>query len=130
MTLLTSLTLCSTITAKAAEIPEEVKFNGTVYTMTEQAARDILEGWKSDKAAKEEYKRALEEFNGRWGVFRGNMEAQINEIKAAHQKEREEYNKQLRSAKRPGLGMFVRAGYGTAGEAEAVIGIGLVWKMF
>lgn len=100
------------------------------YYLSEQAGRDILEGWSVDRAAKESYKGALDDMHNEWQQFKASMEMQIGEIRAAHMKESAEWQRELRSSRSPGFGVFIGAGYGSAGETQAVIGIGLVWKLF
>lgn len=59
------------------------------------------------------------------------MAAQIAEIREAHAKERQEYQRELRRTRAPGLGVFAGAGYAPAdSEVRFVVGVGLVWKIF
>lgn len=58
------------------------------------------------------------------------MAAQIAEIKESHEAERREWQRALRRAKSPGLGVFAGAGYTTGGSVQGVVGVGLVWKVF
>lgn len=124
--------LLSALTLFLANIGEsaEVEYTGTGYFITEQAARDILEGWTSDRAAKEAYRIALEELYTQWQVFRGDMTAQIAEIKESHAQERQEWQKELRRLRTPGFGVFGGVGYSTDGSVQGVIGVGLVWKIW
>lgn len=98
--------------------------------MTEQAGRDILEGWRSDRSAKDTYKAALDELYGEWQTFKGDMTAQIAEIRDSHAKERQEWQRELRRARAPGFGVFGGVGYMTGGDLQGVVGVGLVWKVF
>lgn len=131
--LLLSLWLFLSSIAESAEI-EYIRAGWTSpasgYYMTDQAGRDILAGWSSDRAAKETYKAALDDLYAEWQTFKGDMSAQIAEIKEAHTKERQEWQKALRQARSPGLGVFAGAGYTTGGEVQGVVGVGLVWKVF
>lgn len=98
--------------------------------MTEQTGRDILEGWRSDRAAKETYKTALEELHGEWRIFRGSIEEQIAVVKESLVAERTANKAALRRARSPGFGVFAGAGYAPAGgEVRFVVGVGLVWRV-
>lgn len=44
--------------------------------------------------------------------------------------ERDAWKKAIQRAKAPGLGVFAGAGYGSSGEMQAVVGVGLVWKIW
>lgn len=98
--------------------------------MPVETGRDILEGWSTDRAAKETYKTALEEMRSEWQGFRADMQTQISDIRETLQAEREAHKKELRKAKRPGLGFFGGIGYTTNGDVEGVAGIGLVYKVW
>lgn len=128
MLLLLSLLLYLTSTGESATA--EVEYTGTSFILSEQAGRDILAGWRSDRAAKETYKAALDDLYGEWQAFKGIMTGQIAEIKEAHAKERQEWEKALRKSRAPGFGVFGGIGYTTSGEVQGVVGVGLVWKVF
>lgn len=98
--------------------------------MTEQAARDILAGWSSDRAAKETYKAALDDLYGQWQMFKNEMQAQISDVKETLIAERKSSKAALSKARRPGLGVFAGAGYTTNGSVQGVVGVGLVWRVF
>lgn len=98
--------------------------------MSEQAGRDILEGWLSDRAAKEQYKTALDCIYGEWQQTKLSLEAQISEVRKSHEQEQQEWKKSLRSSKAPGFGVFAGPAYTGGQDLQMVIGIGLVWKFF
>jgi hypothetical protein len=56
---------------------------------------------------------------------RENLAALKNQL----ENERAEWRKALRGAKKPGFGIFAGAGY-TGSGYEAVIGVGVVWRLF
>lgn len=116
--------------ANIAESATAIEYTGYGYYLSEQAGRDILAGWSSDRTEKEVYKAALDDMHYEWQLFKASMESQIADIREAHQEEREEWQKALRKSRSPGLGIFLGAGYGSRGETEVVIGVGLVWKVF
>jgi hypothetical protein len=88
----------------------------TAMVQTYRLERDVWENAYnelSDKAAS----HASEQ--------RGNIAALESQL----ERERTEWRKALRAAKNPGFGIFAGAGY-TGSGYEAVVGIGVVWKLF
>lgn len=132
--LLLSLILYLTSTGVNAEeisyVPSGYVTPTAGYFFTEQAGRDVLEGWTSDKAAKEAYKAALDEVYSEWKAFKVSMEEQVLAIKDGIAAERAAFKAELRKAKRPGFGIFGGLGYTTDGDVQGVVGVGLVWKLY
>lgn len=132
--LLLSLILYLTSTGvNAAEIeyvPAGYTTPTSGYFLTEQAGRDVLEGWSSDRAAKEAYKAALDDMYSEWQVFKDDMTAQITAVKDSLTAEREANRIALKKARAPGLGVFGGIGFTSNGDIKAVVGIGLVYKVF
>lgn len=122
------LVLCWPNTAESAQ--KEIEYIGTGYFLSEQAGRDILEGWLSDRAAKEQYKTALDSMYNEWQRTKLSLERQITEISTSHAQEQQEWKKSLRRSKAPGFGVFVGPGYTGGQDVQMVIGFGLVWKFF
>lgn len=50
----------------AESATREIEYTGNGYYLSEQAGRDILEGWLSDRAAKKQYKTALDSMYDEW----------------------------------------------------------------
>lgn len=100
------------------------------YFISEQAGRDILEGWTSDRLAKETYKAALDNSYLEWQEFKTSMEQQIQAIRNDIADERAAFKAELRKAKRPGIGVFAGPVYTTDGDFRVAIGIGFVYKVF
>lgn len=133
MVLLASLIILLMSTAASAEI-KFVPFGYTTpyagYFMSEREGRDILEGWKSDRMAKERYKQGLEDITAEYKKYSASMAAQIAEIKENHDAEQRAWKKALRKSHAPGFGVFGGVGYTGSGKIEPVVGFGLVWKTF
>lgn len=100
------------------------------YFLTEQAGRDILEGWSTDRAAKEAYKAALDDMYAEWQGFKASMEQQIADVRDSLTAEREAHAAALRKAKRPGLGVALTLGYTTDQKLRLSLGFGYVWRIY
>lgn len=131
ITLLLALWLCLLSIGANAEIrhiPHGWVSPAAGYYMTEDAGRDILEGWASDRAARDTYKAALDDMSQEWQGFNASLVAQVEAVKVSLANERATNKATLRRARAPGFGVF--AGCSFNGGAEFVVGAGLVWKIF
>ena len=100
------------------------------YWMTEQAGRDILTGWKIDREQKDIYMNALETSEQRLTQLKEVVSEEFANIKMAHDKDRAQWQKELRRARLPGIGVFAGLGYTTSEKIEGVAGVGIVWKIW
>lgn len=125
---LMGLTLCCSNIAESAQ--KEIEYAGTGYLLSELAGRDILEGWLSDRAAKEQYKTALNSMYEEWQQTKLSLEIQISEIHKSHEQEQREWEKKLRGPGMPGFGVFAGPAYTGGQDVQMVVGFGLVWKLF
>lgn len=67
----------------------------------------------------EEFKSYIDKTNERLTGIETSIEA-----------ERRAWKNEIRKAKLPGLGVFAGAGYGSRGDIQPVIGVGLVWRLW
>lgn len=82
--------------------------------------RERAEYWEAAHGAlSEEFKAYIDKTNERLTTIETNIEA---ESKA--------WKNEIRKANLPGLGVFAGAGYGSAGQVQAVVGVGLVWRLW
>ena len=82
--------------------------------------REKSEYWeKAHGALSEEFRAYIDKTNERLTGIDSSIEA-----------ERRAWKDEIRKAKLPGLGVFAGAGYGSAGQVQAVIGVGLVWRLW
>lgn len=104
----------------------------TGYYVTERAARDILAGWRSDRAEKEIYKRSFNELHLESRITTEILEEQIADIKESLKNERFANEAALRKANAPGFGLFAGVGYApfNSGEVRFVVGFGWTWRVF
>lgn len=81
--------------------------------------REQSEYWEREHGAlSEEFKAYIDKTNERLTTIETSIEA-----------ERTAWKNETRKAKLPGLGVFAGAGYGSAGQVQAVVGVGIVWKI-
>lgn len=82
--------------------------------------REQSEYWeKAHNALSEEFKLYIDKTNERLTGIETSIEA-----------ERRAWKNEIRKAKLPGVGVFAGAGYGSAGQVQAVVGVGLVWRLW
>lgn len=100
------------------------------YYMTDEFARDVVAGWRTDKADKETYKRASECYHAQWQAALSDLNSTIATFEQAQETERAAYRKAIQRARGIGFGPFAGIGYASNGDIEACVGLGLVWKIF
>ena len=82
--------------------------------------REQSEYWEKEHGAlSEEFKAYIDKTNERLTTIETNLEA-----------ERKAWKNEIRKANLPGVGVFAGAGYGSSGDLQAVVGVGLVWKIW
>ena len=82
--------------------------------------RERAEYWEAAHGAlSEEFKAYIEKTN-EW----------LTTIETSIEAERKAWKNEIRKAKLPGLGVFAGAGYSASGNVDAVVGIGLVWRLW
>ena len=82
--------------------------------------REQSEYWeKAHGALSEEFRAYIDKTNERLTTIETSIEA-----------ERKAWKNEIRKARLPGLGVFAGAGYSASGNVDAVVGIGLVWRLW
>ena len=82
--------------------------------------REKSEYWEREHGAlSEEFRAYIDKTNERLTGIESSIEA-----------ERKSWKNEIRKAKLPGLGVFAGAGYSASGNVDAVVGIGLVWRLW
>ena len=95
------------------------------YWVSEQAGRDILAGWRTDRSEKAVWMKAYEDLTSEYQAYRDEMSSLSLILKEQVETERNAWEKSLKRARGPGFGFF--AGYGSGG---ITFGGGIVWKVF
>jgi hypothetical protein len=82
--------------------------------------RERAEYWETAHGAlSEEFRAYIDKTDERLTGIESSIEA-----------ERNAWENEIRKTKLPGLGVFAGAGYGAAGQVQAVVGVGLVWRLW
>ena len=82
--------------------------------------RERAEYWEAAHGAlSAEFKAYIDKTNERLTTIETSIEA-----------ERKAWKNEIRKARLPGLGVFAGAGYSASGNVDAVVGIGLVWRLW
>lgn len=82
--------------------------------------RELSEYWEREHGALSEELRA----------YIDKTDERLTGIESSIEAERRAWKNEIRKAKLPGLGVFAGAGYGSAGQVQAVVGVGLVWRLW
>lgn len=132
-----SSTLCWLTIAQASEViyvPDGYTVETDGYFMPEAVGREVLEAWKTDKEQKLYYKEQLELVLDKQAETYALLLDKMDSLESRTQALIAEKDKQIKTekakARRPGLGLFAGLGKSTGGDVDAVIGVGLVWKLF
>ena len=64
------------------------------------------------------------------GLILTRQTSGLTGIESSIEAERKSWKNEIRKAKLPGLGVFAGAGYSASGNVDAVVGIGLVWRLW
>jgi len=102
--------------------------------MNEEAARQTVIALETYEEKLALWQGAYDELYAKAEAYRLDSESRrarmASELKALEAA----YNAELKAARRksrsPGLGLFVGGGYGSGERFSAVVGLGVVWKIF
>jgi hypothetical protein len=99
------------------------------YFLNTEALSNLTAASKTYRLERDAWEQAYYELFDKAERYRGTVESQLDELRKNLNNERASWRSALRKARSPGLGVFAGAGY-TGNGVEAVIGVGLVWKIF
>jgi hypothetical protein len=100
------------------------------YYLNTEALSSLAAASKTYRLERDAWEKAYYEISDKAEQFRGTVEAQISELRLQLEDERNAWRSALRKARSPGFGLFAGAGYSASGEINAVVGVGVVWKIF
>ena len=122
--------VCSTSFAFSAELPQ-IKLNRVPdwYVINEEGLRTVYSAIRTYREERDAWEAAYNDLSVKYTAFAEDVRQEINDIKQSISDERVEWAKAIRKAKMPGLGVFLGGGYTSNGSVEAVVGVGIVWKL-
>ena len=114
-----------------AELPE-IKLSRVPdgYVINEEGLRTVYSAIRTYREERDAWEAAYNDLSVKYTTFADDVRQEINDIKQSISDERVEWAKAIRKAKMPGLGVFLGGGYTSNGSVEAVVGAGIVWKLF
>ena len=125
--------------ASCAYSSEQINFNyvqkgnsspSTGYWMDEPTGRNMLYMVRTYREQAQHWEDAHKAVTSEFKEYIDRTNERLINIEAGIEAERDAWKKAIRRAKAPGVGAFAGAGYGSAGDLQAVVGIGLVWKIW
>jgi hypothetical protein len=91
--------------------------------------RTIYSAIRTYREERDVWESAYYELSDKAEAFRSDLESQVALLRQQLETERSAWRAAVRKGKSPGIGVFVGAGY-THGGVDAVVGIGVVWRLF
>ena len=116
--------------AFSAELPQ-IKLNRVPdgYVINEEGLRTVYSAIRTYREERDAWESAYNDLSVKYTAFAEDVRHEINNIKQSISDERVEWSKAIRKAKMPGIGVFLGGGYTSGGSVEAVVGVGIVWKL-
>jgi hypothetical protein len=100
------------------------------YFLNAEALSSLTAAAKTYRLEREAWETAYYELYGKANEFRRSTEELAADLRRQIDEERAARRAEIRRARNPGFGVFAGVGYAGGGGAEAVVGVGLVWKIF
>lgn len=79
---------------------------------------------------REIYEKAYNELNNKSKEYTSQQEKRLKELEEVINLERDDWRKEIRKARAPGIGIFAGPAVSANGDVEVVIGAGVVWRIF
>lgn len=99
------------------------------YFLNAEALSSLTAAAKTYRLERDAWESAYRELSGKSEAYAADMKRSIAELRGQLDAERAAWKGELRRARSPGFGIFAGAGY-TGSGVEAVVGVGVVWKVF
>ena len=100
------------------------------YFLNAEALASLTAAAKTYRLEREAWETAYYELSDKADEYRRVTEEQTAILKNQIDEERAAWRAETRKARGPGFGVFAGVGYTGGGGVEAVVGVGVVWKIF
>ena len=131
LSLVLSLTSCaySSEAIKFEYVPQGYVAPAEGYWLDVPTGRNLLHMIRTYREQSEYWEREHGALSDEFKVYIDATNERLTGIESSIEAERKAWKNEIRKAKLPGLGVFAGAGYGSAGQVQAVVGVGLVWRL-
>ena len=100
------------------------------YWLDVPTGRNLLHMIRTYREQSEYWEKAHGALSAEFNAYIDKTNERLTTIETSIEAERKAWKNEIRKAKLPGLGVFVGAGYGSSGQVQAVVGVGLVWRLW
>jgi hypothetical protein len=134
--LMLSLVLLLTSCAYSSEqinfeyVPQGYVSPADGYWLDVPTGRNLLHMIRTYRGQSEYWEAAHGALSDEFRAYIDKTNERLTGIESSMEAERKSWKNEIRKAKLPGLGVFAGAGYGSAGQVQAVVGVGLVWRLW
>ena len=135
LSLVLSLTSCAYSSTPTTEIKFDYVPQGYVapaegYWLDLPTGRNLLHMIRTYREQSEYWEKAHGALSEEFRAYIDKTDERLTGIESNIEAERKAWKNEIRKAKLPGLGVFAGAGYGSGGDIQPVIGVGLVWRLW
>ena len=100
------------------------------YWIDVPTGRNLLHMIRTYRERAEYWEAAYGALSAEFRAYIDKTDERLTGIESSIEAERNAWENEIRKAKLPGLGVFAGAGYSTDGTVQAVVGVGLVWRLW
>ena len=100
------------------------------YFMADDAMREFATAAFTYEAESLLWQKAYHELSEQARARALALQGELSALRRDLDLERAQWRGALRKARSPGFGVFAGVGYSAGGEINAVVGVGVVWKIF
>jgi hypothetical protein len=100
------------------------------YFLNAEALSNLTAAVKTYRLERDAWESAYYELSKSSESYAVEMRRSVKDLQRQIDDERTAWRSSLRRARAPGAGVFAGVGYTSGGAAEAVIGVGMVWRVF
>ncbi len=135
LSLLLLLTNCAYSSTPTTEIKFEYVPQGYVspadgYWLDVPTGRNLLHMVRTYREKSEYWEREHGALSDEFRAYIDKTDERLTGIESNIEAERKSWKNEIRKSRLPGLGVFAGAGYSASGNVDAVVGIGLVWRLW